>query len=49
VTGAHQPSGLSAPDQSAFVRARPDSDPLGSGSAGDQTNNVVGRYGRPKW
>jgi hypothetical protein len=26
------------PDQGAFVRARPDSDPLGSGSAGDQTN-----------
>jgi hypothetical protein len=38
--GAHQPSGLGAPDQGAFVRARPDSDPLGSGSAGDQTNSL---------
>jgi hypothetical protein len=36
--GAHQPSGLGIPDQGAFVRVRPDSDPLGSGSAGDQTN-----------
>jgi hypothetical protein len=36
---AHQPSGLGAPDQGAFVRARPDSDPLGSGSARDQTNS----------
>jgi hypothetical protein len=40
-TGAHQPSGLGAPDQGVFVRARPDSDPLGSGSAGDQTNTVA--------
>jgi hypothetical protein len=39
-TGAHQPSGLGAPDQGAFVRARPDSDPLGSESAGDQTNSL---------
>jgi hypothetical protein len=37
-TGAYQPSGLGTPDQGAFVRIRPDSDPLGSGSAGDQTN-----------
>jgi hypothetical protein len=29
---AHQPYGLGAPDRGAFVRARPDSDPLGSGS-----------------
>jgi hypothetical protein len=41
VTGVHQPSGLGAPDQGAFVRAMPDSDPLGSGSAGDQTNSFV--------
>jgi hypothetical protein len=27
-------------DQGAFVRARSDSDPLGSGSAGDQTNSL---------
>jgi hypothetical protein len=40
VTGAHQPSGLGAPNQGALVRARPDSDPLGSGSAGDQTNSL---------
>jgi hypothetical protein len=31
-TGAHQPYGLGAPDQGVFVKARPDSDPLGSGS-----------------
>jgi hypothetical protein len=37
--GAHQSSGLGAPDQGVFVRARPDSDPLKSGSTGDQTNN----------
>jgi hypothetical protein len=36
---AHQPSGLDAPDQGVFMRARPDSDLLGSGSAGDQTNS----------
>jgi hypothetical protein len=39
-TGAHQPSGLGAPDQGAFVRTRPDSDLLGSGSTGDQTNSL---------
>jgi hypothetical protein len=38
--GAHQSSGLDAPNQGAFVRARPDSDPLGSGSAGDQANSL---------
>jgi hypothetical protein len=40
-TGAHKPSGLGAPDQGAFVRARPDSDPLESESAGDQTNKTI--------
>jgi hypothetical protein len=39
-TGAHQPSGLDAPDQVTFVRARPDSNSLKSGSAGDQTNTT---------
>jgi hypothetical protein len=37
--GPHQPSGLGALDQGAFVRVRPDSKPLGSESAGDQTNS----------
>jgi hypothetical protein len=38
--GVHQPSGLGTPDQAAFVRARPDSDPLESESTGDQTNRL---------
>jgi hypothetical protein len=41
---AHQPSGLGAPDQGVFVRARPDSDPLGSGSAGDQSNIIYSLF-----